>query len=147
MTNVKYVIGQEMVAVFEHILKTEKIFIAEYLDQTISMKEIHTIAAIGRSESLMMSELAGQLHVTMGTLTVMVSNLVKKGFVERYKSEKDRRIVKVGLTKEGRRVYDAHELFHENLVDALVEGFAEGEQVIVSKALKNLQVFIEKYEE
>ena len=147
MTNVKYVIGQEMVEVFEHILKIEKIYIATKLDRAISMKEIHTIAAIGVSSPLMMSELAGQLHVTMGTLTVMVNNLVKKGCVERYKSEEDRRIVKVGLTKEGRQVYDAHELFHENLVDALVDGFAEGEQVIVSQALKNLQIFIEKYKE
>ena len=51
------------------------------------------------------------------------------------------------MTKEGRQVYDAHELFHENLVEALVNGFAEGEQVIVSQALKNLQIFIEKYKE
>lgn len=147
MTNVKYVIGQELVEVFEDILKIEKLFIATQLDQAVSMKEIHTIAAIGVGRLLMMSELAGQLHVTMGTLTVMVNNLVKKGFVERHKSEEDRRIVKVGLTKEGRRVYDTHELFHENLVDALVGDFAEGEQVIVSQALKNLQVFIEKYKE
>ena len=147
MTNVKYAIGQELVEVFEQILKIEKIYITTQLDRAISMKEIHTIAAIGKGVPLMMSELAGQLHVTMGTLTVMVNNLVKKGYVERYKSEEDRRIVKVGLTKEGRRVYDAHELFHEDLVDALVEAFAEGEQAIVSQALKNLQVFIEKYKE
>ena len=80
----------------------------------------------------------------MGTLTVMVNNLVKKGFVERYKSEKDRRIVEVGLTESGRQVYDMHEFFHENLVDALIGDFDEGEQAVVSQALKNLQDFIVK---
>lgn len=144
MSTVKYAIGQKLVEAFEGILKTENIFIVERLDYDLSMTEIHTIAAIGKNHLWMMSKLAGQLHVTMGTLTVMINNLVKKGFVERYKSEKDRRIVEVGLTESGRQVYDMHELFHENLVDALIGDFDEGEQAVVSQALKNLQDFIVK---
>ena len=144
MTNVKYVIGQKLVEAFEKILKTENVFIVERLGFDLSMTEFHTIAGIGKNQKLMMSELAGQLHVTMGTLTVMINNLVKKGFVERFKSEKDRRIVKVGLTESGKQIYDVHELFHENLVDALIGDFDEREQAVVSQALKNLQTFIEK---
>lgn len=142
MDNVKYVIGQELIDVFEKILKTENIFIVNKLGYDLSMAEIHTIAAIGKDQLLRMSELAGQLHITMGTLTVMIHNLVKKGFVERYKSEEDRRIVRVGLTKGGRQIYDLHELFHENLVDALLGDFDEKEQCVVTQALKNLQGFI-----
>lgn len=147
MSTVKYAIGQKLVEAFEGILKTENIFIVERLGFDLSMTEIHTIAAIGKNRFWMMSKLAGQLHVTMGTLTVMVNNLVKKGFVERHKTEKDRRIVKVGLTENGRQVYDMHELFHENLVDALIGEFDENEQAVVSQALKNLQEFIVKYNE
>lgn len=147
MSTVKYVIGQKLVEAFEGILKTENIFIVERLGYDLSMTEIHTIAAISKDRLWMMSKLAGQLHVTMGTLTVMVNNLVKKGFVERYKSEKDRRIVEVGLTESGRQVYDMHELFHENLVDALIGDFDESEQAVVSQALKNLQDFIVKHNE
>jgi len=147
MTNVKYVIGQKMVEVFENILKTENVFIVDQSGMDLSLKEIHTIAMIGRNRLIMMSELAEQLHVTMGTLTVMINNLVRKGFVERHKSEKDRRIVKAGLTESGRQIYDMHELFHENLVDALIGDFDEGEQLVVSRALRNLQTFIEKNQE
>ncbi len=142
MDNVKYEIGQELIEVFEKILKTENVFIVDKLGFDLSMAEIHTIAAIGRDQLLRMSEIAGQLHITMGTLTVMINNLVKKGFVERYKSEEDRRIVKVGLTKGGKQIYDIHELFHENLVDALLGDFDEKELEIVSRALRNLQDFI-----
>lgn len=147
MSNVKYAIGQKLVEAFEGILKTENIFIVERLGFDLSMTEIHTIAAIRKNRLWMMSKLAGQLHVTMGTLTVMVNNLVKKGFVERHKSEKDRRIVEVGLTESGRQVYDMHELFHENLVDALIGDFDENEQAVVSQALKNLQDFIVRHDE
>lgn len=142
MDTVKYVIGQELVEVFENILKTEQVFIVHKSGYDLSMAEIHTIAAIGKDQLLRMSEIAGQLHITMGTLTVMIHNLVKKGFVERYKSEADRRIVKVGLTKRGKQIYDIHELFHENLVDALLGDFDEKERGLVSRALKNLQDFI-----
>ena len=41
--------------------------------------------------------------------------------MERYKSEKDRRIVKLGLTKQGKVIFSAHEAFHKNLVDAMIE--------------------------
>lgn len=147
MANVKYVIGQEIVEVFAGILKKEHKFIVGRCGQDLSMTEIHTMSVIGKNRRLMMSELAGQLHVTMGTLTVMINNLVRKGFVERYKSEKDRRIVKVGLTDRGIQIYDIHELFHENLVDALLGDFDEKEQSIVSLALQNLQGFIEQRDE
>lgn len=147
MTNVKYVIGQEMVEVFAGILKKENEFIVDKCGFDLSMTEIHTIAVIGKNRLLMMSELAGQLQVTMGTLTVMMNNLVKKGFAERYKSEEDRRIVKVGLTERGRQICDIHELFHENLVDALLGDFDEKGQAVVSQALQNLQAFIGKDDE
>ena len=51
------------------------------------MTEIHTVAAIGKNTLYRMSDIAGILHITVGTLTVMVNNLVKKGYVERYNSE------------------------------------------------------------
>ena len=39
------------------------------------------------------TEVANTLNVTVGTLTVAVNALVKKGYVERLKDTKDRRIV------------------------------------------------------
>ena len=86
----------------------------------ISMTEVHTIAAIGMAELKSMSELAAQLNITVGTLTVGINNLVKKGFVERYKTERDRRVVKIALTKEGKKIYALHEKFHKDMVFALV---------------------------
>ena len=46
------------------------------------------------------TEVANKLNVTVGTLTVAVNALVKKGYVVRLKSETDRRIVILGLTKK-----------------------------------------------
>lgn len=142
MKNVTYVIGKELIEAFENVLKIEHLSIAGNTGMELSMTEIHTIAAIGMEELRKMSEIAGQLHITVGTLTVAINNLVKKGFVERYKSEKDRRIVKVGLTKRGKMIYNAHETFHCDLVNALIKDLDESERKVVMKALVNLGEFI-----
>lgn len=138
----KYVIGQELIDVFEKVLKTENLSIVRETGLELSMTEIHTIAAIGNERLQKMSEIASQLHITMGTLTVMINNLVKKGFVERYKSETDKRIVMVGLTKVGKRIFLAHEEYHENLTDALLFKLDEKERKVVSRALENLRNFV-----
>lgn len=145
MKNEKYMIGQELIEIFEKVLKTENISIAHKTGCNLSMTEIHTVAAIGKKTLHRMSDIAGMLHITVGTLTVMINNLVKKGYVERYKSEQDRRVVKIGLTRKGRKIYDAHAAFHEDLVNALLKGIdSKEEQQIVRCALSNLWDFIDK---
>lgn len=68
----------------------------------LSVTEIHTIEAVGMYELKNMSEIASDLNITVGTLTMAVNNLVKKGYVERVKKEGDRRVVQVRLTKKER---------------------------------------------
>ena len=145
MEKEKYMIGQELIEIFEKVLKTENISVARKTGCDLSMTEIHTVAAIGKNTLYRMSDIAGMLHITVGTLTVMVNNLVKKGYVERYKSEQDRRVVKIGLTRKGRIIYDAHAEFHEDLVNALLKGIEKKEeQQTVRCALSNLWDFIDK---
>ena len=169
MEKEKYMIGQELIEIFllegykdelimlrnkcseltqrlaEQVLKTENISVARKTGCDLSMTEIHTVAAIGKNTLYRMSDIAGILHITVGTLTVMVNNLVKKGYVERYKSEQDRRVVKIGLTRKGRIIYDAHAAFHEDLVNALLKGIeSKEEQQTVRCALSNLWDFIDK---
>ena len=78
MEKEKYMIGQELIEIFEKVLKTENISVARKTGCDLSMTEIHTVAAIGKNTLYRMSDIAGILHITVGTLTVMVNNLVKK---------------------------------------------------------------------
>lgn len=147
MESVINIINENLIEVFDNIMKIEALYITNECDIKLSMTEVHTIEAIGIKELKSMGEIAGHLHITVGTLTVAISNLVKKGYVERYKSEDDRRIVKIGLTRQGKKIYDIHEKFHQELTEALVKGFNCQEKKIVAKALENLDEFISvKYE-
>jgi len=63
-----------------------------------------------------MSELAAMLGVGLSTMTGVIDQLEKKGFVERMDHPEDRRSLQVRLTTEGRKLYQsAHEAFLSHL--------------------------------
>ena len=139
-------INSDLVWIFDNILHVEAVSVAKEYKGKLSMTEVHTIAAIGTGEHKSMGEVAGRLHITVGTLTVAINNLVKKGYARRYKSEKDRRIVRVGLTNQGREVYYIHEKFHTDMVDAMTEGLSDGDMDILAKVLSNINNFVAQKE-
>ena len=140
------IINAELTGIFDNIIRAEAASVSNEYKEKLSMTEVHTIAAIGTGTLKSMGEVAKALHITVGTLTVAVSNLVKKGYARRYKSEKDRRIVKVGLTKQGKEVYYIHEKFHMDMVDAMTEGLCDGDMDILAKVLSNINNFVAQKE-
>ncbi len=140
------IINTLLVEIFNDILTIEEESFRNGRFHDVSVKEVHTIEAIGMYETKSMSEVAKVLNITVGTLTVAINNLVKKGYVERSRSETDRRVVKLGLTKQGRLLYRVHATFHRNMVRATIEGLSEGEEKLLCKSLEKLNTFlIHKY--
>ena len=113
----------------------------------ISNNDMHIIEAIGIDEPRNMSFVAKKLSVTVGTLTIAVNNLVKKGYVNRTRSEKDRRVVLISLTEKGRRAYEHHRLFHDKMIKATIANMSEQEEEVLAQALTNLIGFFEQYQQ
>ena len=63
----------------------------------LTTTELHVIEAIGE-ESLTMNELSDKLGITMGTASVAINKLSDKNFIDRERSEDDRRKVYVKLS-------------------------------------------------
>ena len=93
-----------------------------------------------------MSEIAQKLKVTLGTLTTGINKLIKKGYVERNRTEEDRRIVLVKLTEKGKAAYKHHEEFHDEMVHNSVNDLTEGEKEVLATSLEKIKSFFtEKY--
>ncbi|MBQ9123626.1 MAG: winged helix-turn-helix transcriptional regulator [Lachnospiraceae bacterium] len=107
----------------------------------MTTNDMHVIEAIGLGEPKNMTSVAKTLMVTTGTLTISVNSLVKKGFVERVRSEEDRRVVLISLTNKGRKAFRDHQKFHEEMVSSIVCALSDQEQEILQKALGNLSDF------
>lgn len=129
---------------FQEIMAIEgrALITGEFTD--ITNNDMHIIEAVGIEEPRNMSAVAAKLMVTVGTLTTAVNSLVKKSYIHRVRSEKDRRIVLLSLTDKGRRAYDHHRRFHEEMIHALMENLSEEEANVLVKALQNVSDFFKK---
>lgn len=134
-----------LVSLFREIMDIEEraLITSEYKD--ISVKDMHVMEAIGIQEPKNMSTVARALSVTVGTLTIAVNHLVKKGYVERVRSSSDRRVVLISLSEKGEKAYLHHRMFHEKMVLAVLDGLNEKETEVLTDALVKLQDFFKSY--
>lgn len=133
-----------LVETFNSILRVEENVVRNRLTEGLTISEVHTIHAIGLHGSSPMNVIAARLDVTLATCTTAVGKLVAKGFAERSRSDADRRQVLVSLTKEGRRAYRVHELFHKEMVDAAFADLTEEEEAVLVRALTKVKDFFEE---
>lgn len=136
-----------MIDIFNDILTIEQSDLKKGYFNDLSVTEIHTIEAIGMYVPRNMSEVARDIGITLGTLTKAISNLVKKGYVERKRSEQDKRVVNVDLTKKGKLAYRIHAKFHRDIIRETIDGLNEKEKNTLVDVLEKLNFSIkEKYE-
>ncbi len=138
-------VNDYLVSVFNDILTIEESELKKSQFNDLSITEMHTIEAIGMYKKKTSSEVAKELSITVGTLTVAINNLVKKGYVERLRSEDDRRVVKLGLTKKGKLLFRVHQHFHREMVKNILKGMEQEEEQALLRALKNLLDFLQEY--
>jgi DNA-binding MarR family transcriptional regulator len=131
-------INKMLVEVYDDVNHIEEYSIKKGVFNDLSITEIHTIEAVGLYDSKTMSEIAAELEITMGTLTTAVDKLIKKGYMERSRSNTDRRIVNVNLTKRGKLAYRIHEKFHLDMVEAVMDDFSAEEEEVLLTALRKL---------
>ena len=106
---------------------------------------MHIIEAIGEREPKNMSSVAKIMSVTVGTLTIAINSLVKKGYVHRERSEEDRRVVLISLTEKGKKANAHHMKFHDGMIQAVLKDLNEEQQEVLVKALMNLRTFFDSY--
>ncbi len=138
-------INNLLVEVFNDILVIEESELKKSQFKDLSITEMHTIEAIGMYKKKTTTEVANELSITVGTLTIAINRLVKKGYVERIRSEDDRRVVKLGLTKKGKLIFRVHQHFHREMIKAVIEGMDGEQSSALLKALDNLHNFLQEY--
>lgn len=139
--DINHTLNEVLVKLFRDInaLEERAIRTEEYRDVTAN--DMHVMEAIGPEGGKNMTSVARELEVTTGTLTISVNSLVKKGYVDRIRSEEDRRVVLVSLSGKGKKAYSHHRRFHEEMINSVLEELSEEEQRILEQALFKLTRF------
>ncbi|NLL74687.1 MAG: MarR family transcriptional regulator, partial [Erysipelothrix sp.] len=133
----RQVLNELLVDIFNRILIIEERYHRLH-GVKLTMSEIHTLEGIQKSETKRMSDVASDLRITQGTLTVTINRLSHKGYVNRTQDTSDRRIYRLGLTEKGSEVMDIHNQFHEEMVDRLMLHIDDDSAFIESLAQINV---------
>jgi len=144
MDEARETLNHILVHLFNDILKVEEISLKKGPYSELTITDMHTIEAIGFNHQRNMSSIARDLAITVGTLTIAINHLVKKGYVERIRSKKDRRVVLVSLTKKGKGAFRHHVTFHNRMVDGIIGQLEDNELNILVKSLQKIDIFFKE---
>lgn len=139
-------INDTLVNLFHDILKLEEEAIITEEFKDLTNNDMHIIEAVGLSEGNTMSAVARKLGITAGSLTTSVNSLVNKKYVERKRSEEDRRVVFITLTEKGVKAYRHHSEYHRKMTEAVLASLEEEEVPVLMKTLESLTKFFRGYQ-
>ncbi|MFS9066462.1 MarR family transcriptional regulator [Streptococcus timonensis] len=137
------IINEYLTSIFNNVLVIEEVSLRGSRFKDISIKEMHTVDVIGNFSDVTPSFVSKELMVTLGTVTTCLNNLERKGYIERIRSDQDRRVVYLHLTKKGRLVHRLHKRFHKAMVEKIIDGMSPEEINVMGKGLTNLYQFLE----
>ena len=134
-------LNELLVKLFRDVTDAEQKMLVgpEFAD--ITNNDMHVIEAIGIREPKNMSTIARELSVTVGTLTIAMNSLGKKGYVERTRGQEDRRVVYISLSERGKKAYESHEKFHREMIQSMIEKLSQEEVETLVKALSSLSLW------
>ncbi len=120
---------------YHDLLRVESVLLRSTEKLNITMSEMNIIGAIGRGSNPAISEIGADLGISIPSVTDGVNRMVKKGLVKKSRDEKDARIVRTSLTKEGQRLYTYQKYYIKSTVRAIAADFSEDELTLLRKAV------------
>ena len=140
-------LNDALVNLFRDVMDIEQKAIITEEFQDITNNDMHIIEAIGMNEPKNMSTIAREISVTVGTLTIAMNSLVKKGYVLRERGKEDRRVVYISLTERGRAAYVHHARFHKAMIDSISDELTSEEMELLIKTLTKLNKWFRNWQE
>ena len=131
-----------LVKLFNDILDYQESALSTSEFKDLTNNDIHVISAIGMNCKKNMSMIAKELAVTIGTLTISINSLVRKGYVIKERSKKDKRVVLVKLSERGKEAFIKYEEFHDEMVKSMLENLDDIESDTLMSALQKINTWI-----
>lgn len=141
-------IDQVLVHLFNDLLRIEERTLQRQVSD-LSMREIHIIEAVcaALEEDNTMTVLAATLRITVGSLTVAVNTLERKGYLVRRRSASDKRRVHVLPLPAALEVESHHRDFHRRMVDAVTHAIPAEQLDVLIEGLRGINDYFYGQEE
>lgn len=117
------------------------------LDMNFSKTELLTLLLVERSGEVSMSQICDAMNMPMSTATGIVDRMVKKGVLQRERSESDRRLVVVQLAEQGKEVIEHYKQVVARYLHKIEAALTEEERQLLMKVfLKIVHILKQKGE-
>lgn len=93
----------------------------------LTPSQFYAMLALEQHEEIPLSEISERIHRSPGNMTLVIDNLEKDGWVERVRSQEDRRVILVHLTQAGKQKIETARGEHRQAVEKLMEKLTPGE--------------------
>lgn len=104
--------------------------------EDVTKREFTLLIMLGKSEQMIMREVADFLQIPMSTATGIIDRLIEKGYVSRDYSSGDRRVVLIRLSKEGKSIYQTLTRKLYSFGKTTLKNFTEKEQETFIRLMK-----------
>ncbi|MFY0654783.1 MAG: MarR family transcriptional regulator [Cyclobacteriaceae bacterium] len=111
----------------------------------ISKRDFSIIVFVGKKEEVIMREIAEYLQIPVSTTTGIVDKLVENGYLSRFHSSTDRRIIKVELSSSGKKSFNLLKTSLYNMANTVLGDLTIEEREQFIGLLEKVTVNLEKH--
>ena len=108
----------------------------------LSLRQVTHLEAVARLGHPTLSEFARELRISKPSATAAVERLEQAGYVEKVRSDADRRLFHLHLTPKGHSLSATHEQVHQFIAGALTASLSEAEKeqlaLLLNKIIRSL---------
>ena len=113
-------VAENFIKVFPVVIKYFIMLGDRLSDPEYSYQEYQALHILKEYEKLPISTVGNMLLISKPRMTVIVDKLISAGLIKRYPDKDDRRVIKIGLTKQGWSFTSMH---RQNLKEGIMKRF------------------------
>lgn len=115
------------------------------IDLKIAKSELLSLLILNKYGELTMSQFSDYLHMPMNTATGLINRLVLDGYVQRERSDTDRRLVLIKTTEAGREIINKFTTLINDYLQLVDQALTEDEKnTLLVIAFKIMDILKEK---
>lgn len=106
--------------------------------------EFFVLVLLCENDGFTMTELANKLEISKTNLTPMVDKLIECNYIRRFRDDKDRRIIRVEICNDGKKLLDDHHKIFEDLLTEKLASLSEEDLNELSQSIEKFQHIVMK---
>lgn len=144
MEATKEILNDALVKIFNQILFSEEKYLHSHTTGGVTLRGVHILEAIStlqKQGDASMGNIAEKLNITAGTLTTLLKNLEKQGYITKKQSATDKRKYYISLTAEAKKVLKVHDQYHKKMIDTITINLSNKETASLVDLLGKIKYY------